>query len=95
MEVHQKFGLLCIQSKDQREELELCSFGRGEQSKSTWSGHSGNTPTGVNRILEELTGRRFNSLEINVVVFKRFLGCTYLGISAKLRRVQDNRTASA
>ena len=50
---------------------------------------------GVNRILEELTGRRFNSLEINVVVFKRFLGCTYLGISAKLRRVQDNRTASA
>lgn len=50
---------------------------------------------GVNRILEELRGRRFNSLEINVVVLKRFLGFTYLGISAKLRRVQDNRTASA
>lgn len=45
---------------------------------------------GVIRILRELKGRRFNSLEITVVVFKRFLGITYLGISVKLRHVQDN-----
>lgn len=45
---------------------------------------------GVNRILDGLKGRRFNSLEITVVVFKWFLGITYLGISANLRHVQDN-----
>lgn len=48
---------------------------------------------GVNRILEEVEGRRFNSLEITVVVFKRFLGITYFGISAKLRHVRDNASA--
>ena len=45
---------------------------------------------GVDRILDGLKGRRFNSLEITIVVFKRFLGITYLGISANLRHVQDN-----
>jgi len=50
---------------------------------------------GVDRILEELRGKRFNSLEISVVVSKRFLGITYLGISARLRHVQDDGGASA
>lgn len=45
---------------------------------------------GVDRILDELKGRRFNSLEISIIVFKRFWGITYLGISANLRHVQDN-----
>ena len=48
---------------------------------------------GVDRILDELKGRRFNSLEISITVFKRFWGITYVGISANLRRVQNNAAA--
>lgn len=54
---------------------------------------AGTLRRGVNRILEGLKGKRFNSLEITVVVFKRFLGITFLGISAKLRQVRDNASA--
>jgi hypothetical protein len=48
---------------------------------------------GISRILTELRGRRFNSLEITVVVLKRFLGLTYLSLSANLRHLQDDATA--
>ena len=48
---------------------------------------------GVDRILDDLKGRRFNSLEISIIVFRRFWGITYLGISANLRHVQDNASA--
>jgi hypothetical protein len=50
---------------------------------------------GVDRILQQLRGRRFNSLEVTVIVFKRFLGLTYLGISARLRHVQEDGGSSA
>src|SRR5271155_1968743 len=44
--------------------------------------------TGVNRILTELRGRKFNSLEITVVVLKRFIGLAFLSISANRRHIQ-------
>lgn len=37
---------------------------------------------GVQMILAELRGRRFNSLEITVVAMKRLFGMTYLSIAA-------------
>jgi hypothetical protein len=43
---------------------------------------------GVARILTELKGRRFNSLEITVLVSKCFLGVTFLSISGNLRHFQ-------
>jgi len=53
----------------------------------------GTLQRGVDRILDDLKGRRFNSLEIYIIVFRRFWGITYLGISANLRHVQDNASA--
>ena len=37
---------------------------------------------GVRLILEELRGRRFNSLEVTVVGMKRLFGMTYLSLAA-------------
>lgn len=44
---------------------------------------------GIKRILSELQGRRFNSLEITVVRLNRFLGMTYMSLSANRRHIQD------
>jgi hypothetical protein len=44
---------------------------------------------GVQRILAELRGRRFNSLEITVVTTKRLFGMTYLNLSAGPRHFQE------
>jgi hypothetical protein len=44
---------------------------------------------GINRILMKLRARRFNSLEISVVVLRRFLGIIHLGVFVKLRHVQQ------
>lgn len=44
---------------------------------------------GVQRILAELRGRRFNSLEVTVVGVRRLFGMTYLNISAGLRHFQE------
>lgn len=50
---------------------------------------------GVTQILAELRGRTFNSLEITVLVSKRFLGVTFLNISVDLRHFQYKVPASA
>jgi hypothetical protein len=44
----------------------------------------------VAEMLEELRGRRFNSLEVTVVVSKRFLGMNFLDIAVNLRHFQCN-----
>jgi hypothetical protein len=49
----------------------------------------------VTRILAGLRGRKFNSLEVNVVVLKRFVGLAFLSISANLRHIQDRVKVSA
>ncbi len=49
----------------------------------------------VTRILAGLRGRKFNSLEINVVVLKRFVGLAFLSISANRRHIQDRGKAAA
>ena len=49
---------------------------------------------GVTRILAELRGRRFNSLEITVVVLKRFVGLAFLSISANRRHIQGELKVS-
>jgi len=51
--------------------------------------YAGTLRKGVTRILTELRGRRFNSLEITVVVLKRFVGLAFLSISANRRHIQD------
>jgi hypothetical protein len=48
---------------------------------------------GVTQILAGLSGRKFNLLEISVVTARRFLGMTYLSISANRRMLQDNLVA--
>jgi len=49
----------------------------------------------VTRILTGLRGRKFNSLEVNVVVLKRFVGLAFLSISANRRHIQDRGKVSA
>ena len=49
----------------------------------------------VTRILAGLRGRKFNSLEVNVVVLKRFVGLAFLSISANRRHIQDRVKVSA
>ncbi len=49
----------------------------------------------VTRILAGLRGRKFNSLEVNVVVLKRFVGLAFLSISANRRHIQDRGKAAA
>jgi hypothetical protein len=50
--------------------------------------------SGVNRILTELRGRKFNSLEITIVVLKRFIGLAFLSISANRRHIQGGLKVS-
>jgi hypothetical protein len=45
---------------------------------------------GVARILTDLKGRKFNSLEITVLGSKRFLGMIFLNIAVNLRHFQYN-----
>lgn len=45
---------------------------------------------GVAQMLTELRSRRFNSMEVTVLVAKRFLGVTFLNISVNLRHFQYN-----
>lgn len=50
--------------------------------------YAGTLRKGVTRILTKLRGRKFNSLEITVVVLKRFVGLAFLSISANRRHIQ-------
>lgn len=56
--------------------------------------YAGTLRKGVSRILTELRGRRFNSLEITAVVLKRFVGLAFLSISANRRHIQDGLKAT-
>ena len=57
--------------------------------------YSGTLRKAVTRILAGLRGRKFNSLEVNVVVLKRFIGLAFLSISANRRHIQDGLKVSA
>jgi hypothetical protein len=48
----------------------------------------------VSRVLLELRGRKFNSLEISVVDLKRFVGLAFLSISASRRHIQGGHKVS-
>ena len=50
--------------------------------------YAGTLRRGVTRILMELRGRKFNSLEITSVVLRRFVGLAFLSISANRRHIQ-------
>ena len=45
---------------------------------------------GVGQILAEIKGRKFNSMEISVLVSKSFFGVIFLNISVNLRHFQRN-----
>jgi len=57
--------------------------------------HAVTLQRGISRILHELQGRRFNSLEITVVVLKRILGLAFLSVSASRRHIQGELKVSA
>jgi hypothetical protein len=57
--------------------------------------YAGTLRKAVTRILAELRGRKFNSLEVNVVVLKRFVGLAFLTITANRRHIQDGLKVSA
>jgi len=44
----------------------------------------------VNRVLANLRSEKFNSLEINQVAAKRFLGLPYVTVSAHSRHIQES-----
>jgi hypothetical protein len=48
--------------------------------------------TAVARILGKVKLKKFNSLEITIVVSKRFCGVPYLRLSARSRHIQDSAT---
>jgi hypothetical protein len=50
---------------------------------------------GVEQILAELKGRKFNALEVTVHVTRRILGVTFLSISVNRRHFQCNVPAKA
>ena len=60
-----------------------------------FSSYSGTLRKAVTRILGELRGRKFNSLEVNAVVLKRFVGLAFATITANRRYIQDGLKVSA
>jgi hypothetical protein len=48
----------------------------------------------VTRILGQLRGRKFNSLEVTVVALRRFVGLAFLSISASRRHIQGGHKIS-
>jgi len=65
------------------------------KAKAVGRAYPGILRKAVLRILAGLRGRKFNSLEVNVVVLKRFIGLAFLTISANRRHIQDRLKVSA
>ena len=57
--------------------------------------YSGTLRKGIARILDGLRGKKFNSLEINVVGLKRFVGFAFVRISANRRHIQGGLQVSS
>jgi hypothetical protein len=57
--------------------------------------YAGTLRRGIVRILSELRGKKFNSLEITVVGLKRFAGLAFLRISANRRHIQGGARVAA
>jgi len=56
--------------------------------------YAGTLRKGIARILDGLRGKKFNSLEITVVVLKRFVGLAFVSISANRRHIQGGLRVS-
>jgi hypothetical protein len=56
--------------------------------------YAGTLRKGIAQILNGLRGKKFNSLEINVVGLNRFVGLAFLSISANRRHIQGGLRVS-
>ncbi|HWY06475.1 MAG TPA: hypothetical protein VNY24_06415 [Candidatus Acidoferrales bacterium] len=56
--------------------------------------YDGTLRKGIAQILTGLRGKKFNSLEITVVVLKRFVGLAFVSISANRRHIQGGLRVS-
>src|ERR1700675_88076 len=56
--------------------------------------YAGTLRKGIAQILSGLRGKKFNSLEITVVVLKRFVGLAFVSISANRRHIQGGLRVS-
>ena len=65
------------------------------KAKAVGRAYPGILRKAVLRILAGLRGRKFNSLEVNVVVLKHFIGLAFLTITANRRHIQDRLKVSA
>ena len=65
------------------------------KAKAVGRAYPGILRKAVLRILAGLRGRKFNSLEVNVVVLKHFVGLAFLTITANRRHIQDRLKVSA
>jgi hypothetical protein len=56
--------------------------------------YAGTLRRGIAQILTRLRGKKFNSLEVTVVVLKRFVGLAFVSISANRRQIQGGLRVS-
>ena len=65
------------------------------KAKAVGRAYPGILRKAVQHILAGLRGRKFNSLEVNVVVLKHFIGLAFLTITANRRHIQDRLKVTA
>src|ERR1700721_3358639 len=63
-------------------------FNGEHQARVGGRAYAGTLRRGIAQILTGLRGKKFNSLEVTVVVLKRFVGLAFVSISANRRHIQ-------
>ena len=86
------FDNYCIQQQIRQTNWSFLRLRGGKEARLMGRARQEMLRRGVARILTELKGKRFNSMEISVFVSKFFFGVKFVNISINLRHFQRNKT---
>jgi len=88
--VVKNFDEYAMRQKIRKTDWSFLQLRGGKETKVMGRVHRQILQKGVARLLTEVRGRKFNSLEINIPVSRHFLGPIFLNISVSLRHFQYN-----
>lgn len=88
--VVKNFDNYSMQRKIRETNWKFLQLRGGNETRLIGLAHAEILRRGVGQILSKLKGRKFNSLEISVLVLKSFFGLKIVNISVSLRHFQRN-----
>jgi hypothetical protein len=91
--VVKNFDNYSMQRKIRETNWKFLQLRGGKETRLMGRGRRETLRRGIAQILAKMKGRKFNSLEISVLVSKSFLGVKFINISVNLRHFQRNAAA--